>query len=255
MACNLPWLSPCFACRGPVFQGIRRQGFSAVLVFCFPGRGTATLRGYEMRRQVVAAAVFLFASAAAACADNITYNIVDYPVNEVDQVTPGGTDTISGTIITDGTLGSWSSSHVIGGTLRFVSPKGTAEAPLSSANAYSGYGAEPEMLYATSTQLLFRDGDYLTIWFASEDDPDVMWLQYTRLALGNLVDSFQGLADSAGSSIGFFQQDHPPAVSGSIGANDPWIIAIVPEPSTLVLLGIGAASLFACAWQRRRQAV
>ncbi len=32
----------------------------------------------------------------------------------------------------------------------------------------------------------------------------------------------------------------------------PWVIATaVPEPSTLVLLGIGAVSLFAYAWRKR----
>ena len=59
------------------------------------------------------------ASVSTAWAGNITYNLVDYPVNEADMIN-GGTDTISGTIITDGTLGylttNGSISQIIGGS-------------------------------------------------------------------------------------------------------------------------------------------
>jgi probable HAF family extracellular repeat protein len=38
------------------------------------------------------------------------------------------------------------------------------------------------------------------------------------------------------------------------GQTDAFLLTPTPEPSTLVLLAIAAASLFAYAWQRRRQA-
>jgi len=61
------------------------------------------------------------------------------------------------------------------------------------------------------------------------------------------------VSDPADSFAPVFQVVGPSSLPGSIGANDPWIIATaVPEPSTLVLLGIGAIGLFA--WRRRRQA-
>ena len=44
-----------------------------------------------------------------ATASDVTYNIVDYPANE-------GTNTISGTIITNGTIGSLAAANIIGGT-------------------------------------------------------------------------------------------------------------------------------------------
>ena len=57
----------------------------------------------------------LLASVSATRAGYITYNLVDYPANETDVMT-SGTDTLSGTIITDGASGLLSSSDIRGGS-------------------------------------------------------------------------------------------------------------------------------------------
>jgi hypothetical protein len=51
-------------------------------------------------------------------AGDITYKFVDYPALETD-LTTGGTDTLSGYIITDGSLGSITRSDIVGGSLNF----------------------------------------------------------------------------------------------------------------------------------------
>jgi hypothetical protein len=56
--------------------------------------------------------VIFLASVSNASADDITYNIVDYPVNEIDLIT-GGTDMISGTITTDGSQGTLTSQDIM----------------------------------------------------------------------------------------------------------------------------------------------
>ena len=67
------------------------------------------------RRSALVAAHLLFAavllaSVSNASGQNRTYNIVDYPANETDA--NGATDTLSGTIITDGKLGTLTPSDV-----------------------------------------------------------------------------------------------------------------------------------------------
>ena len=138
------------------------------------------------RRSVLAASHLLFsavllASVSAARAD-IIYNIVDYPVNQADMIN-GGTDTISGTIITDGTLGVWAPdiSHIVGGTLTFTWPGGTFTGAVPSDWLLPRYGTEPD---ATSTELLLPQGDAFKIEASTPGNPvygvsEGIWLSYT----------------------------------------------------------------------------
>ena len=57
---------------------------------------------------VLSAVLLAFVSNAGA--SEITYNIVDYPANEADVW--GGNDTISGTIVTDGSMGPLSATNI-----------------------------------------------------------------------------------------------------------------------------------------------
>jgi hypothetical protein len=191
--------------------------------------------------QVLAA--FLLTPSATVCAKNITYTFANYPLSQADK-SGEGIDTISGQITTDGTLGEFptNSYHFVDDDsfLTITTPQGTWSAGLKSV---AGFGGHPQ-LYATPTQLLIRDGDvfepdafnssyFVGFWYI-RNGADVRYL-------GNCSDSNVG-----------FSEYNPPAVVGDIGYHDPWVIATIPEPSTFILFGIAAVSLFA--WRRRRQA-
>ena len=216
------------------------------------------------RRRFALAAVhlvfsaFVLGFASNAWAGDITYNIVDYPVNEANQQA-AGTDTISGTIITDGTVGDWDGvNHVVGGTLNFDSP--VPGPPGSAADgdysfALSGpatYGAGG-LLEATATELLVPSGDWISVLSNPPGTPNpaptYIELSYSR---NSGPDAFEGQVWSDGNGYAYasFSAIDPTATPGSIAANDPWIIATVPEPSTLVLAALAGIGLLFAARRR-----
>jgi hypothetical protein len=209
--------------------------------------------------------VILVATVPHAGAHDITYTLVDYPVNETDVVN-SGTDAISGTIITDGTLGPWTddpASHIVGGTLIFSSPVGTFSAPAAICNCKNQDGA----FYATPTELLFQpqNGDEVSFGDPT-DSPSIPYivLNYEVGKGGDKYDGEVDMIDPTTLQLDILAEfnagggDPSFGSQGSIGANDPWIIADggtptpTPEPSTLALLGVGVIGLLGYAWRRRR---
>jgi hypothetical protein len=190
----------------------------------------------------------LLAAEANAWTQDITYNIVDYPVNETDVIT-GGTDTISGTITTDGSLGALTSQNIVRESISlYNSMDGTSyfEAPVSSSfSLISG------QLSASRSQLLLSNGGECQIYCSTiEADPPTLAVTYDN--------GYDNQLQFSGSIIGgtvaphpFFQSflaTNPPDTAGSIGSGgSTWVIATVPEPATLTLLGsalLGVAALY-----------
>ncbi|MGO9110052.1 MAG: PEP-CTERM sorting domain-containing protein [Thermoguttaceae bacterium] len=206
-----------------------------------------------MVRGVLAAALatILLASASNAWAGDITYNIVDYPVNETDPTS--ATDTVSGTIITDGTIGPLSAANMIGGTFSLSSPHFDVAGP-ASFTAPIGLEATPTELlldvgvdssFSISTVITGQDGIATTCNAAGvtyENTPGGgLYCGSGSLSFGTMVMLLPG-----------FYLSPVPTTPGSIGASSTWVIATVPEPASLMLL-CPALLGFAAAYLRRRK--
>ena len=154
-----------------------------------------------------------------------------------------GTDTISGTIVTDGTLGASSAADIIGGTFSFTDPQGDVYAGPALFN-----GARFD-LEATPTQLLLDPGadSYLSIYSLQA----VGGLTLTADAVyGNNPGNgyYYGEVEFNSGSLGgtgyvFESYPVPTSPSGSIGANSSWVIATVPEPTSLALFSLAILGL------------
>jgi hypothetical protein len=220
---------------------------------------------FPHRRSALVAAQLLFSTvlllaASNARAENITYNFVDYPVNEADYTTTGQ-DTISGWITTDGTTGQWTGDpmqHIVGGSLSWSGPRGSVTFPLAIVMSYAEAGrVSTASFYATNNQLQLLPGDTVYLATSTGEDDSYVWLYYNRdPQVGN--DFYEGMADDypAVSQMAF-GESYPDSRRGpgSIGANDPWVIAAaVPEPGTLTLLALALLGLTGAVCLRRRRA-
>jgi hypothetical protein len=208
---------------------------------------------------ILAAVVLLITSNTWAA--NITYNFVDYPLDEAKN-SDGVQCWLSGTIVTDGTLGAYSdSSHI----LQFNFQVGSAS---------SGGGGDPApimpisgpLFYATSSAILVPSG-YGVNFYRYHDQPGNTTyffihesLTYNRFGEDSYSGSYSynsgwrtlpGEAWHTTEYSGAFASDGAPQGYGSIGNNDPWVIAtVVPEPSTVaMLLSLALGGLL---WWRRR---
>ena len=101
--------------------------------------------------------VLFLASVFNAGAQDITYNIVDYPANEGSGT---GTDMIFGTITTDGTIGPLTAANIIGGSFSFADVEGDLISGPAS------FGA-PVGLEATPTQLLLAPEVDSSFWIST----------------------------------------------------------------------------------------
>jgi hypothetical protein len=183
------------------------------------------------RRIAALVAAVLLASVSGVTAGDITYSIVDYPLDETDVYGNGGTDTISGMITTDGTLGTWygGSNHVVSGFLTLEAAVGSMT--LGSAWVESAGGSEggPPILYATQTQLQIPVGYYAVLGANTADNTEVINFDYNR---DYDPPGYTGIAEyivSNGWDAGW-NSTSPSGLPGSIAANDPWVVATALQP-------------------------
>jgi hypothetical protein len=219
-------------------------------------------RRYALAVARLMISVGLLGAASKAWADNITYYINDYPANEPNYYPNyGGTDTISGTITTDGTLGALSSLDILGGCLTFESPNGTWTAPLSSstitlpANQTFQATTTNLVLYTSPQADLNEDPLILSATTEQGDNLSIYYSNAWKIATprgpheGNGTEyaydgTYSGtVSDPSGNYLAGF-----PGLlalqSGAIYSTEPWIIATAaPEPAGLTLLGSAALGL------------
>jgi len=186
-----------------------------------------------------------------AAASDITYNIVDYPANQA-VIGPNGPGdeavTISGTIVTDGTIGPLSAANIVGGTLT-VGPGWIVTGSASF--------LPPTGLLATPTELLLTPGTassfgiYTSV--SNQYENAGAWVKYENNPAGG--DYWGGLeilppTPPPGEPIwqyavgGYFDSAPVPKTAGSIGASSDWVVAAVPEPTSLELVCAATAGIF-----------
>ena len=214
-------------------------------------------------RSAFVAALLLFSVAlllpVTAARAGIAYSFVDYPLDE-RQTTPfqPGQDTISGTIVTDGFVGSAygdNPGHILGGTLTLTTPGGS----------YTGVDmivqGNPDSLAFTTDGNNFLLPVGGLIFFAAvvpDSGGELVSFEYWNNEPGDSV--FQcGLSEPDHTPLtAFYGRPTPNEPLGGISANDPWIIASggqpVPEPGTLTLLASALLGLVGAVCLRRRRA-
>jgi PEP-CTERM motif len=158
-------------------------------------------------------------------AGDVTYNMVN---DSVDQNGYG----ISGTIVTDGTIGALTASDVVSWQFTITGPGG----PFSNSGIGTSPGNVIEGLTATTSGDLTTTGEVL---LGLLSDAAVNWRPVDH--------NYFGIVANAP-----LWNDFPPT---GFPAEGGWTIATaasVPEPSSVVLAGLGCASTIAFGLARRR---
>ncbi len=190
------------------------------------------------------AAVLAFVSTARA--EDITYNINNYPLSQSDMVHVG-TDTVSGWITTDGSIGTLTDADIISYGFRIDYPGGyVSQGGGTNATSYL------ENVQATPTELLcptplenawlalgLGDGDMTLQWGLGKEYWGKVQTYNSEAQQWNTIAEF---SDTGGETA-----------PGYICANEPMIIATaVPEPGTLTLLVSALLGLAGAGYLRRR---
>jgi hypothetical protein len=191
-------------------------------------------------------------SLARPCSADITYSFSDYSALE-------GGYTLTGSITTDGTIGAITGRDITSWNFSITNGTNTYAASGNSvdfSSSGSGY------LQATSTAITMAipsSGNNIDLQFQEEQENDLS-VTYERAnnLFGETFDAYQAYNEPNGPNNYFFNNLHY-SNNLSLGANNPWTIATasaaVPEPSSLVMAGLGLAGLAGYGWRRRRAGV
>ena len=164
----------------------------------------------------------------------ITYNLQSYPSLQ-------NSNTLTGTITTDGTIGTLVASNITSFSFTISNAGGTI------VDQEGGTIAEVENLTATLTMLTLSDSNPLSQLRLPPviEDP----IEYIRSPGFGVYEAF-------GNNQLFWQHDSENTPGLSLGG-DPWVIAVaastVPEPGSLTLALLGGTCLAVVQSTRRRR--
>jgi hypothetical protein len=182
-------------------------------------------------------ATALFALVGSVAHANITYTFFGGAV---------GTGSFSGSVTTDGTIGFLNPGNILDWTINLDGNPGgtfTLFGPLSGNN--SGYGSTNNILFTTSGGGLFAD--FANTGYALFQNPSLGSGQnyFCFAGSGQICGGIVGPAITLGTNV--FGVNGRVETAGRVQVGG----ASVPEPETLVLLGIGLIGLIATRRARR----
>ena len=191
-----------------------------------------------MRHFVFAAAAvsILVAGARTTLAGQITYSLQNYAADQNGS-------TLTGSITTDGNLGTLTAADIVAWTWTVTPPVGS---PFTQSSG-PGINTTIENLFATDTQLLLPElqNEHSEIFLGTGDFGTGL-LVYRREE-NNAIFLYGAQPSLPGT--GFWLTENP-----GMGGTDPWVIGVaaaVPEPSGVVLLGLGIMGLIVARARRR----
>jgi hypothetical protein len=168
----------------------------------------------------------------AVLAGSITYDIQNYPTDQNGW-------TLSGAITTDGKTGVLAPSDILSWTWTITGFLGVPGPipPIIVNSTDEGAGIIATNLEATPTQILLPPGGVLSMSAEVEilGAESITYLTYNRGQQPPFYDAEIELLGTIHQPPPLWFTDNP-----TVGGTDPWLVASVPEPSSLYLLGFGA---------------
>ena len=177
---------------------------------------------------------------AAVQAGTIAYDIQNYPAEQNGH-------TLSGLIITDGTIGALATSNILSWTV-------TIDSSITFSGGASSAGIVGDV-EASATQITMAQPPaspgligHTELFLGSDASHFLLWVRNTAPPPGGAhINVYKAVN---GDPLNPVWDTNP---EDSLGGTDPWVIAENPEPASLTLMSVGGVALLGYGWRRRRR--